>query len=152
MILILTVVINDTVVACGGIDDLVGDQYIFGFVCFLFIKFGEILIIVSLIVKIIPHKLHGHTAVTDEADGSFAVCLCAVHAVGTDHVTESGSAVCGIHKIIKIITGGIDGGNVSRDQLPYFGFIRIHGIKAAVVVGVGEIYFPVKLAEKTVII
>ena len=118
MVLIRSVVINDSILAGIGADDLIGNKRLSGFVGFNLIKFGEIGVVVPLIVNIIADKLHGNGGLTVQAFAAASIQFAAVNAIGMYDIAESFATGCIVQIIIEVIASDIDGIYATAGELP----------------------------------
>ena len=109
MVFICSVIIDDSVMAGIGTDDFIRNELLPGFVGFDLIKFGEVGVVVPLIVNIVASKLHGNGCLTVQAFAVASIRFAAVNAIGMYDIAESLATGCIVQIIIEVIASDIDG-------------------------------------------
>ena len=89
MVFICSVIIDDSVMAGIGTDDFIRNELLPGFVGFDLIKFGEVGVVVPLIVNIVASKLHGNGCLTVQAFAVASIRFAAVNTIGMYDIAES---------------------------------------------------------------
>ena len=92
-----------------GTDDFIRNELLPGFVGFDLVKFGEVGVVVPLIVNIVTNKLHGNGCLTVQTFAVASIRFAAVNTIGMYDLAESLATGCIVQIIIEVIASDIDG-------------------------------------------